>query len=230
MTYDWVGKWIDRRQLDAEALSDERAAYASRPGRWVVLERFLPDRLAQVLSRFLTREVEFTTGFGLKERYGFVSEAEFNDAPEGERLFRFGGLDRVQGKAARSPGFRAYSALTGAFSDPRIREVFETLCGTALGEATLSARRMAPGDFLDSHTDDVEDRQLSWVIYLTPGWKRAHGGLLQLDEGGGRISEVVPAYNSVAIFDASTWHRVTPPTASAKARLTFGGWYRRAGA
>ncbi|PIE20954.1 MAG: hypothetical protein CSA66_00280 [Proteobacteria bacterium] len=223
----WLDKFVDGRHLSDAALATAAARYAGRTPGWVALDGFLQARLSTVLGRFLARDVEFTTGLGTTTRYGYATAAEFAAASPEQRLFRYGRLEQVGARASRTPGLRAYAALSRAFSDDRMRAVFERICGQPLGRVTLSARRMGASDFLADHTDDIEGRALSWVIYLTPGWEPRFGGILELDGPGGRRAEIVPLHGRIVVFDARAWHRVTPLTEAAgdRARYTFGGWY-----
>jgi Rps23 Pro-64 3,4-dihydroxylase Tpa1-like proline 4-hydroxylase len=79
------------------------------------------------------------------------------------------------------------------------------------------------------HTDDVKDKRLSFVFYLSPQWEAEYGGTLNLIDQDGNVLEVSPEHNSLVIFDvtARTEHFISPVEASAgnKARLTISGWF-----
>lgn len=229
----WLGRWFSAPHLAPGAISAWRDAFAAHPARVIHLPGALTPPLADAVAGFLHDEAEFTTGHGLLTRYGFVPEHEFHAAPEAERFFRYGAVARVAGPAARTPRFRAFAELLAALADPRTRALFAALTGRELGGFTASARRMAAGDFLVPHADDVGGRELSFVIYLSPGWAPAWGGELRLDAGDGSFPHVVePRFNSMVVFDARTWHVIAPfrPGLGANARATIGGWFTAPGA
>ena len=165
--------------------------------------------------RHLTREV------GLGYRAAFA-------APAADRFFRYGFLTRARGELLERPDFATLLAVQQAFDAPATRAFFSAICGRPLGAVTTSARRMAPGDFLAEHTDDIGQRLISFVLYLTPAWAPGHGGELELDDGSGAYAHrVAPRFNHLALFDARAWHRVAPLAEAppAPARVTLGGWY-----
>jgi hypothetical protein len=223
-----IASWVDPRHLTRAAGLGYRAAYAAHPARAVVIRDLLQAPIAERLSRFFAQDAEYTTGFGLKGRYGFVAEAEWREAPEADRFFRYANLLQARGKAVESPDFATFLAVLHALESPDARAFFQAVSGLSLGAVTTAARRMAAGDSLVEHTDDIGDRALSFVLYLTPGWEPAWGGELQLDDGAGAYAHrVEPVFNSLVLFDARTWHRVAPFTDAlgARARYTLGGWF-----
>lgn len=224
-----IASWVDPRHLSRTAGLGYRAAYAAHPARAVVIDDFLQAPVAERLSRFFAQDAEYTTGFGLKARYGFVPEDEFRAAPAADRFFRYANLVQARGRAVESPDFATFLAVLHAFESPETPAFFQAISGRSLGAVTTAARRMTAGDFLVEHTDDIGDRVLSFVLYLTPGWEPGWGGELHLDDGAGAYAHRVdPVFNRLVLFDARAWHRVAPFTDAlgGRARYTLGGWYK----
>jgi hypothetical protein len=218
-------EWIQPQHLEWAALEATRERFAAEPSRMVVLADFLLEPIATRMSRFLTDEAEFAVTVGLTTRYGACSEEEFDAAPAAERFFRYRRLTGARAVAGANEGLGALKALDRALAEPSLRALFQHISGMPLAGFASSVRRMEAGDFLVPHADDVDDRLLSFVIYLTPGWEPRHGGTLYLERGGGELARVEPRWNSIVIFDARTQHHIAPIEAGAPPRVTFGGWF-----
>lgn len=233
----WLSSWIAAPHLTPNATRALREAYATSPARAVVLDDLLVAPVAARLGRFLTDQAEFRTGLGLRGRYGYVTEEDFLAAPASERFFRYGRLARATGAALQGEDFQTFERINRALADPRTRAFFEAITGVHLGAATLSARSMRRGDFLVPHTDDIGERLVSFVIYLSPAWRPEDGGTLMLEhradpagdpaEGAtGHFAPVEPRFNRMVVFGARTWHHLTPIEAPPdRARVTLGGWF-----
>ena len=93
------------------------------------------------------------------------------------------------------------------------------------------ASRYDPGSFLAPH-DDANNGSLTFVLQLTKNWQSQWGGLLHfLDDEGSVVQDVlVPAYNSLLLFDlpADRGRRhcvsqVAPDVP--ELRLSYTGWF-----
>jgi Rps23 Pro-64 3,4-dihydroxylase Tpa1-like proline 4-hydroxylase len=105
------------------------------------------------------------------------------------------------------------------------------LTGVETYRSTIAqATRFNRGDFLTRHQDVVteEQRQVAYVINLSPQWHPDWGGLLQFFQMDGAPRDAwAPDFNSLSLFDVSHVHSVTcvSPFASAP-RLAVSGWFR----
>jgi hypothetical protein len=217
--------FVQPQHLEWAALETARASFKADPAHYVALHDFLLPPVAERLSRFLADEAEFAPTFGTFDRFGMCSEEEFRAAPEARRFFSYGRLTGVRAEARSSECFGTWTALDKCFAAPSLRALFQTISGMPLTTWASSVRRMRRGDFLVPHGDDIQERVLSIVIYLSPDWRTEDGGALFLDQGDGGFARVEAAYNSVVIFDARTQHHVAPISVD-HARLTVGGWYQ----
>ena len=129
-----------------------------------------------------------------------------------------------------SPNALSYLQFRQTFQRPEFAAFFAAVTGLELGASDdFGVHAMGVGDFLRAHSDDVKNRRIALVIYLSPEWDPAFGGTLVLTNPDGTDTRVEPRYNSIVIFDvlAKTSHLVEPitPEAGERSRFTIGGWY-----
>lgn len=224
--------WIKPQHLEEHALEEYREAFSAHPARVILLQDFLLDGIAKKLHAFLSREAQFTTEYGLYSVEGATTEVEWSKADEGDRFFRLGKLAATPPEFRMSPNTLTYLKFRQTFQRPEFTEFFETLTGLPLGSSDdFGVHSMRSGDFLREHSDDNKNRRIALVIYLSRDWKQSYGGNLQVFDKDGALTEIVPSYNSMVVFDvlAETKHLVTPvePDAGDLPRLTIGGWYHQ---
>lgn len=227
--------WISAPHLEDAAIAGYRKAFASHPARLVVIRDFLVPAVAERLSRFLSSEAEYKPEYGLASVEGGVSEDAWRSAPDEDRFFRLGKLVGTPAQFQASPNALTYLQFRMTFQRPEFRAFFEAVTGMSLGWSDdFGAHAMGDGDFLRPHSDDNLNRQIALVLYLTPGWKAAYGGVLEVQHQDGASTVIHPDFNSLVAFDvlSAPTHLVTPiraPTGGPTHRLTIGGWYRKAG-
>lgn len=202
----------------------------------LVIKRFLLAEVARSLSRFLTYEADFTISYGLysnANRYGNVadiSERDWLEADPQSRFYRFSEITGALKQYSESANLEVFRNLVAALKGGDFKSYFEAVTGIDLGPVPLvNAYSYRVGDFLSLHTDDVKEKRLSFVFYLSPQWESDFGGTLHLIDSDGNVCEVSPEHNSLVIFDvtAKTEHFISPVEAGAgdKARLTVSGWF-----
>ncbi len=231
-----LNSWIQSHHLQSEAIKNHRQLFTSHPARMLVIKQFLLAEVARSLSRFLTYEADFTTSYGLytdANRYGNVpdiSERVWMEADPRNRFYRFSEITGALARYRESANLETFRHFVTALKGDDFRSYFEEVSGIDLGPTPLvNAYSYRVGDFLSLHTDDVKDKRLSFVFYLSPQWEPDFGGTLHLIDPDGNVLEVSPEHNSLVIFDvtAKTEHFISPVEASAgdKARLTVSGWF-----
>ena len=226
--------WLQQQHLDREQLDRYRRAFNAHPARLVVIDDFLLPQVADRLAKFLASEAEFAPEFGLYSTEGVVSEQTWTSAKEDDRFFRLRKLVRTSPQFQMSPNALTYVLFRKSFQTDDFRNFFQSICGAPLGWSDdFGAHAMGASDFLRPHSDDNKNRRLALVIYLTPGWRHEHGGILQVLHPDGTFTEVKPRFNSMIAFDvqSSPAHLVTPIDASVgeQQRLSIGGWYHNVG-
>src|SRR6266436_1957165 len=228
-----LGAWIQSQHLEEAALEQYRKSYASHPARLVVIRNFLQPQVADRLSRFLAGEAEFKPEYGLYTVEGAAKEEDWLRAKDEDRFFRLGKLVGTSPQFQTSPNALTYLQFRMTFQRPEVKAFFETIADMPLGWSDdFGAHSMTRGDFLRPHSDDNRNRQLALVIYLTPAWQRAFGGVLRVVHKDGNFTDVEPEYNSLIAFDvlSAPAHLVSPiqgDAAEHPARLSIGGWYHQ---
>ena len=98
------------------------------------------------------------------------------------------------------------------------------------GALDLAGSLYKSGDYLLCHDDQVEDRKIAYILYLSKGFGEKDGGRLVLfDNAKGKPkSEIVknlPVWNSLMVFEVgrASFHSVEE-NMSFKDRYAIGGW------
>jgi Rps23 Pro-64 3,4-dihydroxylase Tpa1-like proline 4-hydroxylase len=232
----WLKDWVQANLLQPDAIEACRQAFISHPARALVLKNFLLDLVAEKISRFLSQEARFEMAYGLYAKnvkdgnISGISSTKWLEAGEEEKFYRFsdyaGVLDEFEFSSNRTMFQQFFSAL----KSNHFKLFFEEISGLTLGSTPLiNAYSYKSGDFLSHHTDDVKNKRLSFVFYLSPHWEPRFGGLLHFIDPYGEITMIEPDYNSLVIFDvaAKTEHFISPveQCAGDRARLTVSGWF-----
>ena len=225
-----LGKWIQPQHLVEENLARYRDSFARHPAQLVVVENFLVDDVAGRISRFLEGEALFEREHGLYSIEGAVSQEDWESAEDEDRLFRLSRLQGISPEHLMSPNAVTYLRLRQSLQQPEFREFFEALTGLQFGSSDdFGVHSMSVGDFLRAHSDDLRNRSIAFVMYLSPGWNSSYGGALHMVDATGGESLIEATYNSIVVFDvqAENAHLVAPIESAAgeTRRLTIGGWF-----
>lgn len=119
-----------------------------------------------------------------------------------------------------------------------VREWMSKVTGIELRPdyVALTASEYHCGQYLLCHDDELEERRVAFVLYLTPGWKTQHGGTLDLfssdehNEPREIVHSITPFFNSLSMFEVSqkSFHQVSEVLRDAEPRLSINGWYHGA--
>jgi Rps23 Pro-64 3,4-dihydroxylase Tpa1-like proline 4-hydroxylase len=126
---------------------------------------------------------------------------------------------------------RPWQHLANFLQGPDYRSALERLTGRRLdGRVTLNMWAYHPGDWLGPHLDKP-GKQISQVLYLTPGWTPADGGRLAMLAGEAMssvIRYVPPLYGGIFVFTRCerSWHAVEPvsPGGAVRRSMTLNYW------
>ncbi|XP_043288747.1 prolyl 3-hydroxylase OGFOD1 [Venturia canescens] len=88
-------------------------------------------------------------------------------------------------------------------------------------------------DYLLCHDDNLGDRRIAFILYLSKDWSLEDGGTLDLfdtDENGVPnkiVRSLVPEYNSLIFFEVhdDSYHQVSEVKSPEKSRWTINGWF-----
>lgn len=230
-THQGLEAWVQPQHLEERAIASYREAFGSHPARCLVSRDFLRPEVAASIHRFLSREAEFTTSYGLYSTGGYVSEEAWREAPDEDRFFRFGKLSGIRSGFQLSRNVVSFLKLRSALVDMGFKRLLEEMTGLALGDgSTPYGHRYGSEDYLRVHDDDCEDRCLTLVLYFSRSWRPEFGGALHMIDGRGNEEKLEAEYNSLVMFDVTVKaeHFIAPVRATAgEPRLSIGCWFLR---
>lgn len=98
---------------------------------------------------------------------------------------------------------------------------------------SMSSARYYETDYLLCHDDNMSDRRIAYILYLSKGWTEEDGGTLDLfdmDEHGAPLKVVrslIPEYNSLVFFEVvdNSYHQVAEVITDDKCRWSVNGWF-----
>jgi SM-20-related protein len=144
--------------------------------------------------------------------------------------FRFSSLRVPDPVSERKPDQDILHAFAEFMRSAPVLDFIRTVTGkTAILFADAQGTAYHPGDFLTGHDDAVEgkNRELAYVMGLTPEWRVEWGGLLLFHEPDGRISGLAPRFNCLNMFALPVLHSVSQVTPFAGGvRYAITGWMR----
>lgn len=144
--------------------------------------------------------------------------------------FRFSSLRVPDPVSEREPDKDILHAFAEFMRSAPVLDFIRTVTGKmAILFADAQGTAYHPGDFLTGHDDAVEgkNRELAYVMGLTPEWRVEWGGLLLFHEADGRISGLGPRFNCLNMFALPVLHSVSQVTPFAGGvRYAVTGWMR----
>lgn len=101
------------------------------------------------------------------------------------------------------------------------------------GKVSMSSARYYKRDYLLCHDDNMDDRRIAYIFYLTNDWSKEDGGALDLfdtdEEGLPRnvVKSLIPEYNSLVFFEVAdnSYHQVAEVLTEDKCRWSINGWF-----
>lgn len=101
------------------------------------------------------------------------------------------------------------------------------------GKISMSSARYHETHHLLCHDDNMGDRRIAYILYLSKDWTEQDGGTLDLfdmDQRGAPgkvVKSLIPEYNSLVFFEVvnNSYHQVDEVTAHAKCRWSINGWF-----
>lgn len=119
-----------------------------------------------------------------------------------------------------------------SYMNTTFKNIVEKSFNIKLTHTTMTASKYKKHDFLLCHDDQVEDRAIAFIFYLSHDWKPSDGGMLRffrVEDGKPTHSydkEIVPQFNTMAMFRVTdtSFHEVEEVYAD-KERLTINGWF-----
>jgi hypothetical protein len=196
-----------------------------RGGHVLEVEPFFDEEVATALAMSLvnsaaTREVRARAPVDAGKVVGYaphVSPADWDALAPAEQFLRF---SQLEGSDLTSD-----ASVVAYLGSTAFRDTLSSLSALSLTESYFDIHIMRRGDFIHWHSDAREGRQLGLIVYLSPAWDEARGGVLEARiEGAER--RFVPVFNRAIVFgvDALATHRVTQVEHD-EPRLSLGMWF-----
>jgi SM-20-related protein len=198
--------------MDSEALWNTVIEGLAGPGYAVVPKAFPPDMVEAVRAEALARRERFRPA-------GIGNQAMRVQAVRGDAI---DWLEWGEGGAAMRPFWQAMEVMREALNRELYLGLRELECHFAL---------YPPGGGYQRHYDNPQGRSARTVtvlLYLNPGWKPEHGGILRIydpQEEHRVLCEVPPQAGTFVAFLSERFpHEVLP---AHRERLSLTGWWRR---
>ncbi|XP_043477428.1 prolyl 3-hydroxylase OGFOD1 [Leptopilina heterotoma] len=98
---------------------------------------------------------------------------------------------------------------------------------------SISSACYSDTDYLLCHDDNMGDRRIAFILYLSKNWEASDGGALELfdtDESGwprNVVRSLLPEYNSLLFFEVTenSYHQVAEVVSPDKSRWSISGWF-----
>lgn len=202
-----LSSWISSPYLDAAFADTLRASFSrGKPYPHLVLKDFLIPQKADLLLKALKDEEFMHKDSDL---FSLSQTVDLSDSSS-EILKSFYLF-------ARSKEFAIFmQGLTGLTVKPSALD--------------LAGSLYEPGDYLLCHDDQVEDRKIAYVLYLSKNFTDKDGARFVLfNNSKGKPTTVaeqyIPEWNSLMLFEVSplSFHMVEE-NCSSKNRYAIGGW------
>jgi hypothetical protein len=166
-----IARWIQPQHLKAEAMREYCSTFEAHPTRVLILDSFLREPLAEQMVQYLQQEAHFQTSYGVYSNKKAVAEEVWQRADETDRMYKFGLLVVPQLGDKLSPNELTFLLFRKLANTTQFKVFFETITGQSLGEVTATqVHSLRPGDYLRPHDDRSPNRQIAFILYLTPDW------------------------------------------------------------
>ncbi|XP_015179669.1 PREDICTED: prolyl 3-hydroxylase OGFOD1 [Polistes dominula] len=98
---------------------------------------------------------------------------------------------------------------------------------------SMSSSVYSDADYLLCHDDNMGERKIAYILYLSSKWLPEYGGTLDLfdtDENGlprNVVRSLLPEFNSLVFFEVTdnSFHQVAEVLTSEKTRSSINGWF-----
>lgn len=223
--------------VSAETFSDD----FSKNGR-VHIADILTDAAAQRLLRALQQETPwgliYNDGNNAREfKYQEVSAEDHQEMAIAawerahSRFQYFYHVCRLLENRKVHPRPRHYlSRLVRLLTSSEFLSFIRTVTGDAsIGWVSANATLYKPLDFLTVHDDGLSERNVAYVLNMTPEWKPDWGGALQFYDRDDHIEEgYLPTFNSLNLFRVPKRHSVAQVSTFGGMRYSISGWFQPA--
>lgn len=231
---DILSQTMSQEYLGSDALLELTSRFNKSPIGLLQLNNFLVPEVAEHCNQFLNGSVEYGTLYGYtNEKKTTTDRAQWLTAPENERFFCYEMLKENIGGALDVKAIH-FLKLRHFFQSDAFKAFIEILTKRDLGAVTpVRVHRMNSGHFLKRHSDRGGNREIAFILYLSPAWLPTFGGDLHIIDRAGDSTLCNPTYNKLLLFDVHQHkhHYISEITKQAAdlstGRISINGWFQR---
>ena len=229
-----LGHYINEQHLHTHALQTLASTFHNNKTNILQIDDFLTAAIAQRCSRFLSLDASYDNFFGFfsKKKQHVTDKTEWLKVPENERFFCY---EMLNGNVKNPLHINAitFLKLRHFLESGLFLQFAENITGRDLRDVTpVRIHRMKTGHFLKKHNDRVKNREIAFIIYLSPDWLPEYGGNLHIIDYGDSEHILNPVYNRLIMFDVNQHKhhfisevREHGQTGQRHGRLSINGWF-----
>jgi Rps23 Pro-64 3,4-dihydroxylase Tpa1-like proline 4-hydroxylase len=200
-----LGRYINEQHLNANALQTFASAFHKNKTNVLQIDNFLTPAMAEHCSHFLSLDARYDNFYGLfsKKKKHVTDKAEWLKAPENERFFCY---EMLNGHVNDPLNINAitFLKLRHFLESDLFLKFTENVTERNLRAVTpVRIHRMQTGHFLKPHNDRVKNREIAFIIYLSPAWLPEYGGNLHIIDHDDSELILNPVYNRLLMFDVN---------------------------
>jgi len=178
------------------------------------------------------------TPFSHIQIQGFLREEKINALEEALSNHAFEHKESDLFSLAQTPALETLSdpiidSWITFLNSPQLRQWLEKITGVATTPGMLDAfgAIYMDTDYLLCHDDQLDDRKVAYILYLTTLSEQEGGALALYTDNKGHPNTAVKTYqperNALNLFTVTdkSWHEVQEVTADTH-RVSVGGWFR----
>lgn len=229
---DILSTYISQKYLNSDAQLGLNSHFKNSSIGLLQLDNFLVSEVAKSSNQFLNGHAEYGAIYGYTgEKKSTADKNKWLTAPESERFFCYEMLEANSGSALDVTAI-SFLKLRHFLQSDAFQAFIETLTTRDLRAVTpIRVHRMKTGHYLKTHSDRGNDRDIAFILYLSPEWSADFGGDLHIIDRDGNRTTYNPTYNKLLIFDVNQHkhHYISEITEQAAnlgtCRISINGWF-----
>ena len=210
-----------------------REEFHNNPLRVIQIPNFIKLGVRDALYMFLNHEAHFTEQYAIFDKKSDISVSDtnfetWNQTAPSARFKHYKSLSSDSSHKA-SLNLMQFMQFRHFLTSVAFRQLLEYISGIkGNGITDTQIHAFQPGHYLRPHNDNIQDRRLAYIFYMSRDWQDEFGGELVVEGNDDELQKFRPLFNSLIIFDVKTHkrHYTAPITEAAKDyhRYTIGGW------
>ncbi len=228
-----LSHYINDQHLHANALQKFASAFHNNKANVLQIDNFLAATIAERCSHFLSQDACYDNFYGFYSKKKHVTDkSEWLKSPESERFFFYQMLNGLV-NAPLNINAISFLKLRHFLESDAFRQFAEKITNRDLQAVTpVRVHRMQSEHFLKQHDDRVKNREIAFIIYLSPDWLPEYGGNLHIIDHDDLELVLNPVYNRLLMFDVNQHkhHQISEifeqgQVGKRNGRLSVNGWF-----